>query len=79
MFLKFCKILKIQLAHLEKCCKMSIDLQRSASIKPRTGLLKFSHKQGVRTEVPRGVCRGFAFLGAWTHAVADQGFGILVV
>ena len=39
----FCKILKIQLAHfvdLEKCCKMSIWLQKSVLMQPRTGLGK---------------------------------------
>ena len=44
-FLRFFKtILRIQLDHLvdlEKCCKMSIWLQKSASIQPRTSLLKF--------------------------------------
>ena len=39
----FGQILKIQLAHfvdLEKCCKMSIWLQKSVLIQPRTGLGK---------------------------------------
>ena len=41
----FCEILKFQLAHfvdLEKCCKMSIWLQKSALIQPRTSRLKFA-------------------------------------
>ena len=45
LFSKFCKILKIQLesfVDFEKCCKMSTNiwLQKSASIQPRTSLLK---------------------------------------
>ena len=51
-FYRICKILqnfanfsKIQLAHfvdLEKCCKMSIWLQKSASIQPRSSPLKLA-------------------------------------
>ena len=42
---KFANNLKIQLAHfvdLEKCCKMSIWLQKSALIQPRTSPPKFA-------------------------------------
>ena len=73
----FCKMLKINLAHfvdLEKCCKMSIWLQKSALIQPRTSPLKFANSATaaacrsttkfsevpLRGGGPRGRCKGLA-------------------
>ena len=59
----FAKFLKIQLAHsvdLEKCCKMSIWLQKSVLIQPRTSLGKSDVSWLTGSQSSANVC-----ISAW--------------
>ena len=44
---------QINLLDLEKCCKMSIWLQKSVSIQPRTRLSKFGENESIIQSTPR--------------------------